>query len=131
MKFIFPNDFNVYLHDTPHDELFDERVRAFSHGCIRVERPAELARFILGPEGWGDAEVRAALAADARRRVDLRRKVPVYIVYLTAYVRDGGLAFRSDLYGLDDAILRALGDGPAAADADVAARLRRRFDVGG
>ena len=59
MKFLFPNDFNIYLHDTPNHELFDKDVRAFSHGCIRVEKPAELAQWVLGWDasrgGAGDA----------------------------------------------------------------------------
>ena len=108
VKFIFPNDYNVYLHDTPARELFAEGVRAFSHGCIRVERPLDLARFALGPQGWDSAAVAEAVAAGDRRRVDLREKLPVYIVYLTAFVRDGAVAFRNDLYDYDARILRAL-----------------------
>ena len=63
VKFLFPNDFNIYLHDTPNHELFDKDVRAFSHGCIRVEKPAELAQWVLG---WDAARVDAGDAARGR-----------------------------------------------------------------
>ena len=58
MKFLFPNDFNIYLHDTPNHELFNKDVRAFSHGCIRVEKPTELAEWVLG---WDAAKVQSAM----------------------------------------------------------------------
>ncbi|MEO7362041.1 MAG: L,D-transpeptidase family protein [Gemmatimonadaceae bacterium] len=108
VKFIFPNDFNVYLHDTPQKSLFAENVRAFSHGCIRVEKPDALARFVLGVQGWDSTAVENAMDGDKRTRVDLREKLPVYIVYLTAFVRDGNLTFRNDVYGYDAKIIAAL-----------------------
>src|SRR5688500_3196670 len=61
-KFMFPNDFNIYLHDTPADDLFAKTVRAFSHGCIRVEKPDELAAFVLAPQGWNLERVRTAMS---------------------------------------------------------------------
>ena len=117
VKFMFPNQFSVYLHDTPSGWLFDQARRTLSHGCVRVEHPAELADFALaGQDGWTDSLVRAAMVQRdtlARRTgtadsteveqvtVPLEKKVPVYILYLTAYVRDGVLNFRGDPYGKD------------------------------
>ena len=111
---MFPNDYNVYLHDTPFGELFAATKRAFSHGCIRVERPAALAEFVLGP-GWDRDAVETALASGVRREVSLRRAVPVFIVYLTAFARaDGTVAFRPDLYDHDAALLARLSPDPGA-----------------
>ncbi|MEO6527024.1 MAG: L,D-transpeptidase family protein [Gemmatimonadaceae bacterium] len=105
VKFIFPNDFNIYLHDTPAKSLFDRDVRAFSHGCIRVAEPAVLAAWVLG---WDLDRARAAMADGSNdNRVDLSRKLPVYIVYFTTYVRDGTLHFANDIYDRDDALVRA------------------------
>ena len=123
VKFLFPNEFNVYLHDTPNDELFAKDVRAFSHGCIRLEQPAELARWVLG---WDAAKVDDALHGGADdRAVRLPGKIPVYIVYTTAYARDGALHFGNDVYGRDAALVAAVA--PAAAPeapAQVAALAR-------
>jgi murein L,D-transpeptidase YcbB/YkuD len=114
---MFPNDYNVYLHDTPARELFDERVRAASHGCVRVANPAALAEFVLaGHAAWTPARIRATLAAGARARVTLPAKVPVYLIYLTAFELDGDLAFRADRYEQDRALMRALGDPPTRAE---------------
>ena len=103
VKFIFPNDFAIYLHDTPADELFREDVRAASHGCIRVERPAELARYVLG---WDLARIEDAMQRGPDdQRVDLDRMLPVYIVYFTTFTREGKLRFANDIYDRDDAIV--------------------------
>ena len=111
VKFIFPNDFAVYLHDTPARGLFDERTRAYSHGCVRVADPAALARFVLaGQEAWDGGRIAATLSAGARERVYLERKLPVYLIYLTAFAQDGEVAFREDLYDRDGPLRRALGD---------------------
>ena len=92
VKFIFPNDFNVYLHDTPEEALFQKDVRAFSHGCIRLERPAELAQWVLG---WPADKVQDAMQNGAdNHRVNLPHALPVYIVYFTTYVMDGTLDVR-------------------------------------
>jgi murein L,D-transpeptidase YcbB/YkuD len=108
-KFIFPNDFAIYLHDTPAKGLFAERVRAFSHGCIRVEHPDQLARFVLGPQGWDLDRVRDAMErGENDTRVYLDRKLPVYIVYFTTFTRDGELHFANDVYDRDDALVRAM-----------------------
>ena len=105
VKFLFPNDFNIYLHDTPNRELFGKDVRAFSHGCIRVEKPTELAQWVLG---WDAAKVKQAMDAGADNTpVKLPRKLPVYITYGTAYIRDGALYFGNDLYHRDDKLVKA------------------------
>jgi murein L,D-transpeptidase YcbB/YkuD len=101
-KFMFPNDFNIYLHDTPNGELFEKDVRAFSHGCIRVEHPEQLAEFVLG---WPPEKVQAAMQGSNDHTVRLPRKLPVYIVYFTTYVRDGRLDFGNDLYDRDDRLV--------------------------
>ena len=122
VKFMFPNDRNIYLHDTPARELFDERVRAFSHGCVRVADPAALAEFVLaGRDGWSRSRIREALAAGERVRVTLADPVPVYLIYLTAFAQDGVLAFRADRYRQDELLMQALGEPPTGAD--VASRL--------
>ena len=106
VKFLFPNSFNIYLHDTPAKSLFALDDRAASHGCIRLERPAALAQWVLG---WDAARVEAAMHGADNRTVRLPKKIPVYIVYFTAYVRDGKLMFADDVYGRDDALEREIG----------------------
>jgi murein L,D-transpeptidase YcbB/YkuD len=102
VKFIFPNDYNIYLHDTPNHELFRRDVRAFSHGCIRIERPAELAQWVLG---WSPDRVEAAMHGGNNHQVDLPQKVPVYIVYFTTFEDDGRLFFGNDLYDRDSKLV--------------------------
>lgn len=110
VKFMFPNDFNVYLHDTPAQALFGERVRAASHGCVRVADPAALATFVLaGDTAWPAERIRSTLAAGERARADLARPLPVYLLYLTAFDQGGVVGFRDDLYDRDPALVRALG----------------------
>ena len=100
VKFLFPNDFDIYLHDTNQRSYFGRSARAASHGCIRLERPADLASYVLG---WPVDSVRAAMDSGRNdRTVSLAQKVPVYIVYFTAYVRDSQLFFAEDVYGRDD-----------------------------
>ncbi|MHB0949436.1 MAG: L,D-transpeptidase family protein [Gemmatimonadaceae bacterium] len=106
VKFLFPNDFNIYLHDTPSRELFDKDVRAFSHGCIRVQQPAQLAAWVLG---WDVDRVEQAMQRGSdNTSVRLPKKLPVYIVYSTAYVKDGRIAFGNDLYRRDDDLIREM-----------------------
>jgi murein L,D-transpeptidase YcbB/YkuD len=103
VKFMFPNQFNVYLHDTPTDSLFGRAARLFSHGCIRVEQPEELARYVLRdqPE-WTLDRIREAMHAGTERHVKLRTPIPVFIGYWTARVApDGMVQFRKDVYGID------------------------------
>ena len=113
VKFMFPNRFNIYLHDTPARKLFDRPVRTLSHGCVRVENPVQLADFVLdGQDGWDEGKIRAAMedSSGARgRTVPLERPVPVYLLYLTAFMRDDELHFRNDPYGKDRRAFAKLG----------------------
>ncbi|MFI5228874.1 MAG: murein L,D-transpeptidase [Gemmatimonadales bacterium] len=103
VKFMFPNDYNIYLHDTPNDELFKKDVRAFSHGCIRLEKPAELAQWVLG---WPVDRVEAQMHDGSdNHTVNLPHKIPVYIVYFTSFVRNGQLNFGNDLYDRDSKLV--------------------------
>jgi murein L,D-transpeptidase YcbB/YkuD len=110
VKFLFPNPYSVYLHDTPSKGSFEAEKRTFSHGCIRVERPLELAGLLLaGQESWGDAKIRDALASGETQDVDLARTVPVVIVYWTVSVGSSGeIRYMRDIYGLDSRVLSAL-----------------------
>jgi murein L,D-transpeptidase YcbB/YkuD len=109
VKFMFPNSFDIYMHDTPEEQLFQKDVRAFSHGCIRLEKPAEMAQWVLG---WTPEQVRTAMESGPDdHRVNLKQKVPVYIVYFTTYMRDGRLYFGNDLYGRDGALVAAVRNG--------------------
>ena len=103
VKFLFPNEFNVYLHDTPADQLFERPGRAFSHGCVRVEEPEALAKYVLRDDpAWTEAEILAAMNAGEEKHVKLKSPIPVHIVYFTAWVDDnGGLHFQPDIYGYD------------------------------
>jgi len=128
IKFMFPNEHSVYLHDTPTRALFEKTVRAFSSGCIRIESPLELATLLLDdPEHWSQQLVLDAIATRNTQTVPVRRTVPVMLLYFTASAgADGELQFRPDLYNRDGPIVRALA-APfrfAAVDADgrVAAR---------
>ena len=103
MKFLFPNEYDVYLHDTPADYLFGKPTRAFSHGCIRVEEPEKLAKYVLRdyPE-WDEASIVSAMHSGDEKHVKLKEKIPVHIVYFTAWVDEkGGLHFQPDIYGYD------------------------------
>lgn len=105
VKYMFPNRWGIYLHDTPADHLFDDPKRSYSHGCIRLEDPPRFGAFVLGDKGWSAADVRQAMQDGDRRRVNLDEAIPVYIMYLTASVaEDGTVQFSRDLYGFDDAL---------------------------
>ncbi len=103
IKFIFPNDQNVYLHSTPSQALFAETRRDFSHGCIRVEDPKALAVWVLrNNQGWTAERVAAAFKAQKEQQVNLTNKIPVLIVYGTAIVKEEGqVYFFDDIYGYD------------------------------
>lgn len=134
VKFLFPNDFAVYLHDTPSRSLFAANARAASHGCVRVADPAALARFVLQdqPE-WTATRIDEALGAGTRERITLTRAIPVFLVYLTAYVSEGILNFRDDIYGHDAALVRLVDEdvpNVAARDSlvrEAATRLAQRL----
>ena len=113
VKFIFPNSYNVYMHDTPATELFARSRRDFSHGCIRLERPADLAAWVLRDNpGWTPERIRAAMNGSAPQRVTLAHPIPVLIVYGTVIVlEDGVVHFYDDIYGHDTALEKALAKG--------------------
>ena len=109
VKFMFPNTFSIYMHDTPEHTLFAKDVRAFSHGCIRLEKPEEMAKWVLG---WTDEQVRQAMEnGPDDRHVRLKEKVPVYIAYFTTFMRDGRLHFGNDLYGRDRPLVEVVKNG--------------------
>ncbi len=106
VKFLFPNTYNVYLHDTPDDALFAKDVRAFSHGCIRLEKPEALAEWVLG---WDRARVDSAMQlGQDNQSMKLSQKLPVFIMYATAFERDGQLHFGNDLYSRDSSLVQAV-----------------------
>ncbi|MFM9859625.1 L,D-transpeptidase family protein [Pseudoxanthobacter sp. M-2] len=110
LKFMFPNEHAVYLHDTPSKALFDKPVRAFSHGCVRVENPLAFADALLeGHSKWNGERLRKMIGG-REARVDLTEPMPVHLAYFTAVATsDGTLALRGDPYGLDTRTIRALG----------------------
>jgi murein L,D-transpeptidase YcbB/YkuD len=116
LKFQVPNRHDIYLHDTPSRGLFARDGRAYSSGCIRVERAVDLAARLLAPDpAWSREKIEAAIAAGETVTVPLRRPMPVYLLYATAWVDpDGSLQFREDIYGRDAALLEALVLPPAA-----------------
>lgn len=110
LKFMFPNEYDIYLHDTPADSLFGRDLRAFSHGCVRVEKPGTLAAWVLKGQPEGDANwLMQAITSGETRRVNLERKLPVFLVYFTAWpTGNGSVEFRPDIYGRDQDLLRRL-----------------------
>lgn len=110
IKFIFPNAYNVYLHDTPSRKLFAREERSFSSGCIRIEKPIELAQYLLrGTQLAASAAIDEALQRSVNKSVTLPAPLPVYLLYLTAWVdSDGTLNFRPDLYDRDARLAAAL-----------------------
>lgn len=114
VKFIFPNSNSIYLHDTPSKSLFEKETRAFSHGCIRVQKPFDLARKVLAYDSsWTDEKIRAAMHAGVEKKVVLKRKIPVYIGYFTAFSDEQGLVhFRKDVYDRDGELMEMLAGKP-------------------
>ncbi len=109
VKFMFPNEFNVYMHDTPSKAKFDASSRYFSHGCLRLKDPLTMAEVLLGQEGWDRAKIDAVVAGGKNTIVKLKTPIPVHIVYLTAFVnKDGTVNFREDVYGRDKILADAL-----------------------
>ena len=108
VKFIFPNSNDIYLHDTPHDELFSQSSRSFSHGCVRLSEPIKLANYLLRdrPE-WDKQTVLDSIATRREKYITLKEKLPVYLVYFTAWADASGHPhFRDDIYGLDKKLAR-------------------------
>ena len=112
LKFLFPNSHDIYMHDTPTKNLFNDPVRAFSHGCVRVQNPREFAQILLG---WNKDQVVTGLANQDTHSVQLPQKVPVYLTYFTAWADDTGkIQYFNDVYGRDGAISKAMAYDPAA-----------------
>jgi murein L,D-transpeptidase YcbB/YkuD len=103
VKFLFPNKYDVYLHDTPADALFARPGRAFSHGCVRLEEPEELAKYVLRDRGeWDEERIQAAMLAGTEKHVALKDEIPVHIVYFTVWPNaSGGVDSWPDVYGYD------------------------------
>jgi murein L,D-transpeptidase YcbB/YkuD len=112
LKIMFPNKYSVYLHDTPAHGLFKQERRAFSHGCIRMSRPAEMAAWVLGgaEKGWSLERVNEIVKKRERKVVVLDEPIPVYILYRTTFVNpeDNMLYFYEDIYGRDKLLAKAL-----------------------
>ncbi len=108
VKFMLPNKFNIYLHDTPAKDKFANVTRAFSHGCIRLSRPTDLAYSLLERTGMDQDAINAVWAGGANTRVDLPKKIPVHLIYATAFSSENGIEFRTDVYGRDAKLYAAL-----------------------
>lgn len=110
VKFLFPNLFNIYLHDTPSKRLFGEEKRTFSHGCIRIAEPMKMTKFLLRKDtSWNDQKIIDAMYAGKEKFVTLKKTIPVYIVYFTAFVDElGVLNFRNDIYSRDELLKEML-----------------------
>ena len=110
VKFLFPNSFNIYFHDTPAKSLFEKDKRAYSHGCIRVREPEKLANYVLRnqPE-WTPEKINEAMNAGEEKYVKVKNPIPVVITYYTAWVDDNGrLNFREDIYGHDASLAQKM-----------------------
>jgi murein L,D-transpeptidase YcbB/YkuD len=104
VKFMLPNRYNVYLHDTPARKLFREVQRDYSHGCVRVQEPFELAQWVLAGTEWTPARIRAAMDGGREMHVRLPGPIPVYVAYFTVWIDGEGRAqFRPDVYRHDAA----------------------------
>jgi murein L,D-transpeptidase YcbB/YkuD len=103
VKFLIPNKYNIYLHDTPYREDFPKTVRMFSHGCIRLEKPLDLAEYVLRDSpGWRRTKIETVVARIMEQSPLLKSQVPVHILYATVWRDgDGSIQWREDVYGLD------------------------------
>ncbi|MEO0327335.1 MAG: L,D-transpeptidase family protein [Pseudomonadota bacterium] len=108
VKFLFPNRFNVYLHDTQSKNLFSQSSRAFSHGCIRVENPLEFAEKLFGSRSLNQAKIGKILSNPATQRVNLSKPIPVHLTYFTVWVDGGKAIFEEDIYGRDKLVGKLL-----------------------
>lgn len=110
IKFMFPNNFNVYLHDTPGKNLFSKNTRSFSHGCIRLSRPFDLAEYLLqNHKGWTRKKLLDSVKTRKKQGIHLPKPIDIHILYLTAWVDEkGNQQFRDDIYGRDEHLYSAL-----------------------
>ena len=117
IKFMFPNEFSVYLHDTPAKGLFKRTKRDFSAGCIRIAKPVELTEYLLTDNiDWPRDRILQTISSGERNVVPLSNSIPVHILYLTSWVGiDGKVYFFSDVYERDKAMMRALEERPPKA----------------
>ena len=104
VKFLFPNNYDIYLHDTPNHDLFSQTSRSLSHGCIRISEPKKMAQYLLRNDStWNSKNIDSSMHLTKERWVTLNKKIPVLIVYFTAWVdKSGELNFRKDIYGHDE-----------------------------
>ena len=110
VKFLFPNEHAVYLHDTPSKSLFKRASRAFSHGCIRVQDPLKLAEVLLSTDGWSRKDIDKAVASGRNQHIKLTKKIPVHLAYWTAFADDQGvIQYRDDVYGRDERLAEVMG----------------------
>lgn len=103
IKFMFPNQYNVYLHDTPARSLFKNNIRSFSHGCVRIQKPMSLAKYLLQdqPE-WTEEKINSMINSPGEKFVNLKESIPVHLIYYTAWVDHKEVVqFRRDIYGYD------------------------------
>lgn len=114
VKFLFPNSFNIYFHDTPAKGLFEKDKRAYSHGCIRLAEPARLAQYLLSDDpSWPPQKIAEAMNSGEEQFVKLKKRVPVIITYYTAWVDKNGLVnFRDDIYSHDESIAKKMFSNP-------------------
>jgi murein L,D-transpeptidase YcbB/YkuD len=121
IKFMFPNKFDVYLHDTPARGLFERSARDFSHGCVRTEKPVELALYLLkNKPGWTREKLNEILERGERKVVPLNRTVPVHLLYWTAWVEENGTVhFLKDIYHRDEPLSKALMERPPVMRIDL------------
>ncbi|MEJ7625254.1 MAG: L,D-transpeptidase family protein [Ferruginibacter sp.] len=116
VKFLFPNSFNIYFHDTPAKSLFEKDKRAYSHGCIRLSDPTKMANYLLQDDAqWGPEAIDAAMNSGTEKFVKLKKAIPVLITYYTAWVDDEGLLhFADDIYGHDKKVIEKMFSGPVS-----------------
>ena len=115
VKFLFPNSHSIYLHDTPAKSLFNEDSRAFSHGCIRLSEPKKLATYLLRNDtSWSEQKIIEAMNKGVEKYVTLKKPVPVFIAYFTAWVdKQGRLNFRKDIYNRNGRLAKMILEKPA------------------
>ncbi len=114
VKFLFPNDFDIYFHDTPSKSLFNNDNRAASHGCIRLQDPVKMANYLLRDDiNWPEEKIKEAMDATTEKHVELKKPIPVLITYYTAWVDENGiLNFRDDIYGHDAEVAKKMFTNP-------------------
>ncbi|WP_305983553.1 L,D-transpeptidase family protein [Roseivirga thermotolerans] len=111
VKFMFPNKYNIYIHDTPSKELFNRPDRAFSSGCIRLNQPLSFVNYLIAEmPDWNTEKIKAVLETGRDKTVMLRKPLSVHILYLTAWVDEDGVQFRNDVYQRDAAVISALSE---------------------